>query len=136
VPEVIGGDRAERESRQALVLLVEDDPDIAAYTGMVLRHLVGARVLDAPSAAAALNSLAVEPDVDLVITDIDLGPGADGLELTGEIRRTRPLLPVVVLSGHATFDHAVVAMQGASGFPPKPVEPERLTAWPRPSPSP
>ena len=128
MPEVIGGNRPEREPRQALILLVEDDPDIAAYTGMVLRHLVGARVIDAPGAEAALNALAAEPDVDLVVTDIDLGPGVDGLELTGEIRRTWPLLPVVVLSGHATFDHAVVAMRaGASEFLPKPVEPEKLT---------
>jgi len=29
------------------VLLVEDDPDVAAYTGLVLRRLAGARVLDA-----------------------------------------------------------------------------------------
>ena len=103
-----------------VVLLVEDDPDVAAYTGTVLRHLAGARVLDAASADAALAALSAH-DVDLVVTDIELlgragaAPGADGLALTGEIRRRHPLLPVVVLSGHATFDHAVVAMRaGAS----------------------
>lgn len=119
---------------QALVLLVEDDPDIAAYTGTVLRHLVGARVIDVQNAAAAMAVLATE-DVDLVVTDIELlardggRPGADGLELTSAVRQRYPLVPVVVLSGHATFDHAVVAMRaGASEFLAKPVDPQRLTS--------
>jgi len=104
------------DGRQGVVLLVEDDPDVAAYAGLVLRRLAGARVLDAPSTDAALAVLAAE-DVDVVVTDIDLVPGADGLELTALVRKRRPLLPVIVLSGHATFDHAVVAMRaGAAEF--------------------
>lgn len=109
------------------MLLVEDDVDVAAYTGLVLRRLAGARVIDAASAEAAMAALAVE-DVDVVVTDIDLLPGADGLELTALVRERYPLLPVVVLSGHTTFDHAVVAMRaGAAEFLAKPVDPDRLT---------
>jgi LmbE family N-acetylglucosaminyl deacetylase/AmiR/NasT family two-component response regulator len=114
------------------VLLVEDDPDVAAYTATVLRTLAGARVVDAASADGALTALDAH-DLDLVVTDIELlgrdgaAPGADGLALTATIRQSRPLLPVVVLSGHATFHHAVVAMRaGASEFLPKPVDPTRL----------
>lgn len=111
-----------------VVLLVEDDPDIANYTRSVLRHVAGADVIDAASADAAMRVVETA-ELDLVVTDIELLPGADGLELTGWIRRQRPLLPVVVLSGHATFDHAVVAMRaGASEFLPKPAEPERLAS--------
>jgi CheY-like chemotaxis protein len=78
------------DGRLGVVLLAEDDPDAAAYTGMVLRRLAGARVLDVASADAALTVLAVE-DVDVVVTDIDLLPGADGLELTarGSARPSR-----------------------------------------------
>ena len=113
------------DGRQGVVLLVEDDPDVAAYTGLVLRRLAGARVLDAPGTDAALAVLTAE-DVDVVVTDIDLVPGADGLELTALVRKRRPLLPVIVLSGHATFDHAVVAMRaGAAEFLAKPVDPDR-----------
>ena len=111
------------DGRQAVVLLVEDDPDVAAYTGMVLRRLAGARVLDVAGADAALAA----EDVDVVVTDIDLLPGAHGLELTAHVRERYPLLPVVVvLSGHATFDHAVVAMRaGAAEFLAKSVDPDR-----------
>jgi LmbE family N-acetylglucosaminyl deacetylase/CheY-like chemotaxis protein len=137
VPERLPSETASDPGRKPLVLLVEDDPDIAAYTGTVLRHLAGAEVVDAASASAALAVLAAR-DVELVVTDIELLPrpdqygdggarGPDGLELTAVIRERYPLLPVVVLSGHATFEHAVVAMRaGASEFLPKPVEPERL----------
>lgn len=108
------------------VLLVEDDPDVAAYTGTVLRHLAGADVRAARSAADALAVVAAG-GLDLVVTDIELLPGADGLQLTAAVKEREPLLPVVVLSGHATFDHAVVAMRaGASEFLPKPVDPDRL----------
>ena len=110
------------DGRQAVVLLVEDDPDVAAYTGMVLRRLAGARVLDVAGADAALAA----EDVDVVVTDIDLLPGAHGLGLTAHLRERYPLLPVVVVSGHATFDHAVVAMRaGAAEFLAKSVDPDR-----------
>ena len=110
------------DGRQAVVLLVEDDPDVAAYTGMVLRRLAGARVLDVAGADAALAA----EDVDVVVTDIDLLPGAHGLGLTAHVRERYPLLPVVVVSGHATFDHAVVAMRaGAAEFLAKSVDPDR-----------
>ncbi len=124
------------DGAQPVVLLVEDDPDVAAYTGTVLRHLAGAVVHAAASVDAAMAVVA-DVELDLVVTDIELlpvgggvdgGAPGDGLELTGLIRARCPLLPVVVLSGHATFDHAVVAMRaGASEFLPKPVEPDRLT---------
>ena len=77
------------DGRQGVVLLVEDDPDVAAYTGLVLRRRAGARVLDAPSTDAALAVLAAE-DVGVVVTDIDLLPGADGLELTALVRKRIP----------------------------------------------
>ena len=73
-------------------------------------------MLDAAGADSALAVLAAE-DVDVAVTDIDPPTGADGLELTAVVLERYPLLPVVVLSGHAPFDHAVVAMRaGAAEF--------------------
>jgi LmbE family N-acetylglucosaminyl deacetylase/CheY-like chemotaxis protein len=127
VPGADGDSAGNGAAPRPVVLLVEDDPDVAAYTGTVLRHLVGAKVVDARSAEVALNRL-TDTDVDLMVTDTELLPGADGLELTAAVRKKYPLLPVVVLSGRATFDHAVVTMRaGASEFLPKPVDPERLS---------
>src|SRR5438874_3097261 len=58
--------------------------------------------------------------VDAVITDLRM-PGMDGLELLQHVRRTRPSLPVVVLSAYGTVPTAVDAMKaGATDFLLKP----------------
>src|SRR5947208_4292883 len=55
-----------------------------------------------------------------IITDLRM-PGMDGLELLQQVRRTRPSLPVVVLSAYGTVPTAVDAMKaGASDFLLKP----------------
>src|SRR5256885_2263767 len=52
--------------------------------------------------------------VQAVITDLRM-PGMDGLELLNHVRRTKPALPVILLSAHGTVTTAVDAMKmGAS----------------------
>ncbi len=58
----------------------------------------GFDVLEAPSMTAALG--AIDDDVALVLTDIEM-PGGSGVELIERIRRQRPSLPVIAMSGHA-----------------------------------
>ena len=73
-----------------------------------------------------LTLLARHPDCDLVLLDLTL-PGARGLDLLAELRRDRPLLPIVVLS--ATHDRATVGAAiaaGARGFIAKTASPEEL----------
>src|SRR5437016_4609248 len=58
--------------------------------------------------------------VHAVITDLRM-PGMDGIELLHHIRRTKPALPVVVLSAYGTVPTAVDAMKaGATDFLLKP----------------
>ncbi|HYR44844.1 MAG TPA: sigma-54 dependent transcriptional regulator, partial [Terriglobia bacterium] len=58
--------------------------------------------------------------VQAVITDLRM-PGMDGLELLQHVRRTRPALPVIVLSAYGTVPTAVDAMKaGATDFLLKP----------------
>src|SRR5437773_10614559 len=55
-----------------------------------------------------------------IITDLRM-PGMDGLELLQQVRRTRPSLPVIVLSAYGTVPTAVDAMKiGATDFLLKP----------------
>jgi DNA-binding NtrC family response regulator len=79
------------------ILVVDDDAEIRS----LLRDLLtddGFRVLAVGTAEAAAILLAAER-VDLLITDIDLGPGDDGFTLAVDARTTRPLLPVIYISG-------------------------------------
>jgi two-component system nitrogen regulation response regulator NtrX len=65
-------------------------------------------------------------DPDLMLLDIAM-PGRDGVDILEEVRRTRPDLPVVMMSGHATIETAVRATQlGAYDFIEKPLTVEKL----------
>jgi PleD family two-component response regulator len=55
------------------ILLVEDDPDVRAYTTEIL-HELGYRIFEAQEGDTALSVLASEPDIQLLFTDIGL-PG-------------------------------------------------------------
>ncbi len=64
--------------------------------------------------------------VDCVLLDIWM-PGIDGLETLNRIHQVDPLMPVIMMSGHATIDTAVRATrQGAFDFVEKPLSFDRL----------
>lgn len=78
------------------VLLVEDDPELRTSLGERLTA-AGFRVTLAGDAAQALALPRTGPDV--LVSDIDLGPGLDGIALAGEARRRWPRLQIVLISG-------------------------------------
>jgi len=81
------------------ILLVEDDPQVRAATAKLLRGL-GYEIAEAVDAAAALARLATDRRVDLLFTDVVLADGMSGPELVREVRRLRPALKVLFMSGH------------------------------------
>jgi CheY-like chemotaxis protein len=93
-------DLPENMVRQGHVLLVEDDPEVAALTREMLLEL-GFTVVHAGGPAAALGALANGRPIDFVISDIVLPGGMNGLELAREIRRRHPALKVVLTTGYS-----------------------------------
>ena len=86
--------------RDALqVLVVEDDEMVAAGTLAMIEDL-GHSVLEANSALVALDILEANRDIDIVVTDHAM-PGMNGTELARRIRKTRPELPVILVTGYA-----------------------------------
>ena len=59
------------------MLVVEDDPDVRAYSEGIVAEL-GYRVLTAGDAAAALTALDTHLEIDLLFTDIGLPGGRTG----------------------------------------------------------
>ena len=88
-----------QDRRPCRVLLVDDDQMVAAGTAAMLEDL-GHSVIQAESAAVALKALAMERDIDVVITDHAM-PGMHGTELADRIRQDWPDLPVALVTGYA-----------------------------------
>ncbi len=109
------------------ILIVDDHPLILHALEQVLPQLDRRlEVLGASDRTQTLTLLARHPDCALVLLDLTL-PGARGLDLLAELRRDRPLLPIVVLS--ATHDSATVRAAiaaGARGFIAKTANPLAL----------
>jgi CheY-like chemotaxis protein len=83
------------------ILIVDDEPDVAEVLARSLSR-EGHRATVAHSGEEALKLLnAFQPDA--LFLDVSM-PGMNGLELLGAVKRLRPSLPVVVITGHATPD--------------------------------
>jgi len=81
------------------VLVVEDEPDVLAYTVESLREL-GYRVLEAADGKAAIALVEQHPEIQLLFTDVVLAGGMNGRALADEAARRRPGLPVLYTTGY------------------------------------
>ncbi|HWK42538.1 MAG TPA: ATP-binding protein, partial [Croceibacterium sp.] len=89
----------EGSPRQELVLVVEDDDDVRAYTIESMQEL-GYRVLEAHDGPSALRQIRQqEGPIDLLFTDVVM-PGMSGRELAEEARLIQPSLRVLYTSGY------------------------------------
>lgn len=84
--------------QQSVILVVEDDPTIRGVVSASLRR-ENLTVLSASDAAEALRSLENQAKVDLLLTDLQLGAGMDGLELAHRILCGAPATKVLLMSG-------------------------------------
>ncbi len=106
------------------ILVVDDEESIRRSLGGLLSD-EGYRVGSAADGDTALAALDGD-DADLVLLDIAM-PGRDGMQVLEELHRTRPALPVVMMSGHGTIETAVRATRlGAFDFIEKPLSVEKL----------
>ena len=110
------------------VLLVEDEESLLALTAEVLERL-GYQPVSFSSSHAALAAFKAEPrSFDVVITD-DVMPGLTGTGLATLLRRQRPDLPIVLVSGHsgpALTRQALAA--GVSDLLAKPLQSRQIAA--------
>ena len=108
----------------AHLLVVDDDQDLLRLLTMRLKAR-GFRVSAVGSAEQALVQIAVDTP-RVVVSDIRL-PGQDGLGLFEEIHRTRPTLPVILLTAHGNIPDAVDATsRGVFGYLTKPFDSQIL----------
>jgi PAS domain S-box-containing protein len=97
-----GGDAAAPTAlpRHLRVLLVEDEPEVRKVIGTFLDGL-GVKFTTAGDGEQALAWLESDGDVDLLLTDIALGPGMRGTDLARSAQQRDPDLAVLLMSGFA-----------------------------------
>ena len=105
-------------ARTVRVLLVDDHPVVRAGLRALLEGFGGITVTaEAGEGQEALRALAdADPAVDVVVMDLQMGPGMDGIEATRRITaRNGP--PVLVLTTYDTQADILAAMAaGATGY--------------------
>jgi len=110
------------------ILLAEDDPLLRRTVRMALENDLGAEVIESADGAEALQKLKNESGQHISLALIDLNmPVMDGMSLLRQIKKFRPRLPCIVLTGSDRMEDAVEAMQlGAVDFISKPAQRARL----------
>ncbi len=109
------------------VLFIEDD-DLVRRASVQSLQLAGFAVSGYGSVEAASDALSRldERFAGVVVSDVRL-PGASGLDLLVQCRRTAPDVPIILVTGHGDISMAVQAMRdGAYDFVEKPFAAERL----------
>jgi signal transduction histidine kinase/CheY-like chemotaxis protein len=94
-----GADTAANGSAQARVVLVDDNDEVRTVTAAFLED-AGFLVDQANSAHAGLEVLE-RGDADILVSDLIMPGGMDGLAFANEARRRWPELPVILVSGYS-----------------------------------
>jgi two-component system, NtrC family, nitrogen regulation response regulator NtrX len=106
------------------ILIVDDEPAIQSALRGVLED-EGYRVTAVGTGEDAV-ALVSDETPDLVFMDIWM-PGKDGLETLAEVKRSKPEMTVIMISGHGTIETAVRATRlGAYDFVEKPLSLTKL----------
>ncbi|MDA8138089.1 MAG: response regulator [Desulfobacteraceae bacterium] len=107
------------------ILLVDDEKDFLSVMSERMKNR-GMEVTTAESAKDALQEVE-RGSFDAIVLDLMM-PGVDGIETLKAIKRSKPELQVILLSGHATLEKGIEAMKlGALDFVEKPANIDELT---------
>ncbi|UCD30185.1 MAG: response regulator [Planctomycetota bacterium] len=107
-------------------LLVVDDEESICQGCQRIFSRQGFMVETSRDACEGL-SLASEKNYDAILLDIKM-PTMDGIMFLQELRKAKPDVPVIIITGYPNIPNAVSAMRlGASDFITKPFTPEQIT---------
>ena len=111
--------------RPAKILVVDDEPDLEALVVQKFRRQIReghVSFLFAHDGVEALALLAGQPDIDMVVTDINM-PRMDGLTLLGALQAQEGQVSTIIVSAYGDMANIRTAMnKGAFDFLTKPVD--------------
>ena len=107
------------------ILVADDEKSVRDSIKMILEY-EKYDVVFAENGAKALEAFRSH-SLDAVLLDIKMPPGMDGIEVLKELKELNAAVPVIMISGHGTFETAVEATKlGAFDYLPKPLDRDKL----------
>ena len=107
------------------ILIVDDEEDFLETLSNRLKKR-GIDVSGARSGEEALEKIKEKP-YDVVVLDIKMPGGMDGIETLREIKKLQPLAEILLLTGHASVETSIEGMKlGAFDYLLKPIKLENL----------
>ena len=106
------------------ILLVDDEADFRD----IMAKFFARRKVDFAAAGSCFEALDLleHDEFDVVIMDVTM-PGLDGLKCMAEMKKIRPELEVIILTGHASPNAGIAGMKlGAFDYCLKPIDFEEL----------
>ena len=107
------------------ILVVDDEPDLETLIVQKFRNQIRNNEMDflfAEDGVDALSQLQESPDVDIVLSDINM-PRMDGLTLLGKLNELDTQLRAVIVSAYGDMSNIRTAMNlGAFDFVTKPID--------------
>ena len=106
------------------ILVVDDEDD---FRETIVKRLQKRKMTarGAESGEKALELIEAQP-FDVVVLDVKM-PGLDGIDTLREIKQRRPLIEVILLTGHASMESGIEGMKlGAYDYVMKPANLEEL----------
>lgn len=111
-------------SNEARLLVVDDEESLRITTAAIFEN--EGYIVDTASSGDEAVALLNDADYDLVLTDLHM-EGGDGLSVLNQIRQHAPLTISVVLTGFASVESAIAALQeGAYDYLIKPCDIESM----------
>jgi class 3 adenylate cyclase/CheY-like chemotaxis protein len=114
----------------AKILVVDDETDLEVLIKQKFRKKIRDKEYEfffAINGKDALEKLIAQPDVDIVLSDINM-PEMDGLTLLTKLNELSPLIKSVIISAYGDMENIRTAMnRGAFDFITKPINFEDLT---------
>ena len=112
------------------ILVVDDEPDLEVLIKQKFRKQIRQKEYEfffSENGKEALALLLEEPDIDIVLSDINM-PEMDGLTLLSELNDRSPLIKSVIVSAYGDMENIRTAMnRGAYDFITKPINFDDLT---------
>ncbi len=115
----------EQDSRSVHILIVEDDENSILYVKAILED-ENAILLEAGNVTRAVDLVKKHPEIDIVLIDLNIY-GKDGFKAIRQIKKLRPLLPIIAQTAYAFSEEEEIAREaGCTVFLSKPVKKQVL----------